>query len=84
MLIIAQKELFILILNWLLFFLYSSWLQPPVTEIKLKRGNIYVWIQNNRFETKNVMLQFNVWKEIFQPCVCTSVYLYIYEPNPYI
>ena len=28
-----------------MFFLYSSWLQPPVTEIKLKRENIYVWMQ---------------------------------------
>ena len=48
MLIIAKT--IILILNWLLF-LYSSQLQPPVTEIKLKRENIYVWMQNNWFET---------------------------------
>ena len=35
-------------------------------------------MKNNRFEVKNVMPYFNVWKEIFQPCVPPSVYLYIY------
>ena len=33
---------------------------------------------NNRFWGQNVMLDFNVWKELFQPCVPPSVYIYIY------
>ena len=41
-------------------------------------------MQSNQFGVKNVMLYFNVWKEIFQPYVPPSVYLYIYEPNLYI
>ena len=45
--------------------LYSSQLQPPVTEIKTQRENIYVSMQNNRFWGQNVMLYFNVWKEYF-------------------
>ena len=76
LMLIIVKQLF-LNLSWLLF-LHSSQLQPPVTEIKTQRENIYVWMKNNRFEVKNVMLYFNVWKEIFQPCIPPSVYLYIY------
>ena len=68
--------------------LYSSRLLPPVTEIETQRENIYVLMQNNnnRFWGQNVMLDFNVWKELFQPCVPPSVYIYIYiyEPNLYI
>ena len=66
--------------------LYSSRLLPPVTEIETQRENIYVLMQNNNnwFWGQNVMLDFNVWKELFQPCVPPSVYIYIYEPNLYI
>ena len=46
--------------------LYSSRLQPPVTEIETQRENIYVLMQNNnQFWGQNVMLDFNVWKDYF-------------------
>ena len=62
--------------------LYSSRLQPPVTEIETQRENIYVLMQNNnQFWGQNVMLHFNVWKEYFNH---VPLPLCIYEPNLYI
>ena len=51
LLMLTNNYLF-LISNWLLFFCIPVNCKTPVTEIKLKRENIYVWIQNNWFETK--------------------------------
>ena len=80
--LIIVKQLF-LILNWLLF-LYSSWLQPPVTEIKLKRENIYVWMQNNQFEIKTWCYNLMFWKENISTMLSLLLCIYIYEPNLYI
>ena len=80
--LIIVKQLF-LILIWLLFFLYFSQLQPPVTEIKLKRENIYVWMQNNQFEIKMWCYTLMFGKKYFNHA-SLLLCIYIYEPNLYI
>ena len=78
LMLIIEKQLFILVSNWLLFFLYSSWLEPPVTEIKLKRENIYVWMQKIQFETKMWWYKLMFGKNISTMCPSFCVYIYIY------
>ena len=79
--LIIVKQLF-LNLSWLLF-LHSSWLQPPVTEIKTQRENIYVLMQNNQFGVKMWCYTLMFGKKYFNH-VSLLLCIYIYEPNPYI
>ena len=64
--------------------LYSSRLLPPVTEIETQRENIYVLMQNNRFEVKMWCYNLMFGKSISTMRPSLSVYIYIYEPNLYI
>ena len=83
LMLIIVKQLFILISNWLLFSLYSSWLQPPVTEIKTQKRKHLCLDAKWSVWDQNVMLQINVWKEYFNH-VSLLLCIYIYKPNPYI
>ena len=67
LMLIIVKQLFIFNFKLTFVLLYSSWLQPPVTEIKFKRENIYVWMQNNQFETKIWWYKLMFGKRV-QPC----------------
>ena len=84
LMLIIVKQLFILISNLLLFFLYSSQLQPPVTEIKLKEKTSMFECKNNWFETQMWCYNLMFGKNISTMCPPFCVFIYIYEPNPYI
>ena len=57
--------------------LYSSQLQPPVTEIETQRENIYVLMQNNQFEVKMWCYTLMFGKNIstMHPSLCVYIYM---------
>ena len=68
-------------LIWLLFFCIPVNCKTSATEIKLKRENIYVWMQNKWFDTKMWCYKL-MFRKYGQPCPVTYELKYFTLNNP--